>query len=119
MRLNKLPWLAVCSILLAGSLVWSDDEPELAEASLASIEGPAPPEAPEVISRDGEGRVTLRAVRLDAELTLDGHLEENFYRTVPAISGFIQQEPQEGQPRDRPNRGVGVVRRRQRLHLGA
>ena len=98
MRLNKLPWLALCSILLAGSLVWSDDEPELAEASLASIEGPAPPEAPEVISRDGEGRVTLRAVRLDAELTLDGHLEENFYRTVPAISGFIQQEPQEGQP---------------------
>ena len=57
-----------------------------------------PPEAPEVMSRDGEGRVTLRAVRLDSELTLDGRLEENFYRTVPAIDGFIQQEPHEGQP---------------------
>ena len=98
MRLNKLPSSALCGILLAASLAWADDERELAEASIASIEGPAPPEAPLVMSRDGEGRVTLRAVRLDSELTLDGRLEENFYRTVPAIDGFIQQEPHEGQP---------------------
>ncbi len=98
MRLNRLPSLAVCSILLAASLGWPDDKPELAEATIASIEGPAPPEAPEVVSRDREGRVTLRAVRLDSELTVDGRLEENFYRTVPSIGGFIQQEPAEGQP---------------------
>ena len=95
MGFNKLSSLAVCGALLSVGVAAADDDGrELAEAA---IEGPAPPEAPAVMSRDGEGRVTLRAVRLDSELTLDGRLEENFYRTVPAINGFIQQEPHEGQ----------------------
>ena len=48
---------------------------------------------------DGEpGRVTLRAVRLSDPLTLDGRLDEEVYRQVAPASGFVQQEPNEGQP---------------------
>ena len=40
------------------------------------IDGPRPPVAPAVIVRDQSGRVTMRAVRLDEPLTLDGQLDE-------------------------------------------
>ncbi len=59
---------------------------------------PPPPEPPEVINRDGRGKVTLRAVRLSEPLEVDGKLEESVYRTTPSISDFVQQEPKEGDP---------------------
>ena len=62
------------------------------------IDGPPPPVAPEVIARDERQRVTVRAVRLTAPLALDGRLDEDAYARVPPMSGFIQQEPQEGSP---------------------
>ena len=86
----------VSAVPVAASNVF--DEKDDLKILEASIEGPAPPRAPEVVSRDSDGRVTLRAVRLDAPVTVDGRLEENLYRSVPAISGFIQQEPIEGAP---------------------
>jgi len=51
-----------------------------------------------VISRDASGRATIRAVRLTAPLRIDGQLDEELYRVVPAISDFIQMEPREGAP---------------------
>ncbi len=63
-----------------------------------TIDGPAPPEAPDVIARDETGRVTVRAIRLPESLQVDGKLEESVYRTVPSMSGFIQQEPRAGEP---------------------
>jgi hypothetical protein len=42
-----------------------------------------------VISRDGSGRATVRAVRLTAPLRVDGSLDEDVYTTVPSISDFI------------------------------
>jgi hypothetical protein len=62
------------------------------------IDGPPPPEPPEVIARDERGRATLRAVRVDVPLDVDGLLEESVYRIVPGASDFIQQEPHEGEP---------------------
>ncbi len=62
------------------------------------IDGSPPPVPPEVVTRDAAGRVTLRAVRLSEPLVLDGQLDEPFYETVPAVSDFIQQEPNEGAP---------------------
>ena len=62
------------------------------------IDGPPPPVAPEVIARDERQRVTVRAVRLTAPLAIDGRLDEDAYARVPPMSGFIQQEPQEGSP---------------------
>ena len=64
----------------------------------AIIHGPPPPIAPEVINRDAEGRATMRAIRLDGPLQLDGQLDERVYFTVPPVTDFIQQEPDEGAP---------------------
>ncbi len=63
-----------------------------------AIDGPPPPVPPAVVSRDAEGRVTIRAIKLTEGIRLDGQLDEQVYHTVPAITGFIQQVPDEGAP---------------------
>ena len=65
---------------------------------LAMIDGPPPPIAPDVISRDERGGVTIRAIKLDDGLTVDGVLDEAVYTTVPSFGGFIQTEPTAGAP---------------------
>lgn len=50
------------------------------------IFGPPAPESPEVISRDEEGRATVRAVRLAQPLELDGKLDEAAYSTVKPLT---------------------------------
>ena len=62
------------------------------------IEGPPPPAPPGVINRDREGRVTMRAIRLDNPLRLDGQLSEEVFLSIPPVTDFIQQEPVEGAP---------------------
>ena len=42
--------------------------------------------------------LTIQAVRLDAPLRLDGVLDEPLYTTAPPVTGFLQTEPDEGQP---------------------
>src|SRR5215510_11341771 len=64
----------------------------------AGFDGPAPPVAPSVITRDADGRATIRAVRVTAPLRIDGALDEPLYSSVLPISDFIQQEPREGEP---------------------
>src|SRR6188768_1674126 len=51
-----------------------------------------------LVSRAAPDDVTVRAVRLDAPLILDGRLDEPSYASVLPLTDFIQQEPQEGQP---------------------
>jgi uncharacterized protein DUF5916 len=41
---------------------------------------------------------TVRAVRLDDGLHVDGKLDEAAYASSPAITSFVQQEPDEGKP---------------------
>jgi hypothetical protein len=62
------------------------------------IDGPPPPVAPDILARDAAGRATARAVRLSGPLRVDGVLDEEIYQTVPPISGFMQQLPDEGAP---------------------
>ncbi len=62
------------------------------------IDGPPPPMPPEVMTRDEQGRATIRAIKLTEGIRLDGQLDEQVYHTVPAITGFIQQVPDEGAP---------------------
>ncbi len=62
------------------------------------IDGPAPPVAPATVARDASGNATVRAVRLEAPITLDGVLDEAVYANTTAIEGFIQQLPDEGEP---------------------
>ena len=59
---------------------------------------PPPPVPPAIINRNERGQATVRAVRLDQPLNIDGRLDETVYRTVPSIDGFIQNLPREGQP---------------------
>lgn len=53
---------------------------------------------PAIISRTANDNVTVRAVRVAAPLRIDGRLDEDVYAAVESITGFIQQEPHEGQP---------------------
>jgi hypothetical protein len=62
------------------------------------VDAPPEPVAPEVVTRDGEGRATVRAVRVRQPLRIDGALDEMLYRDVPSISEFVQVEPEGGQP---------------------
>jgi Domain of unknown function (DUF5916) len=64
----------------------------------ANFDGPPVPVAPATMSRNAEGRATLRAVRLTEPLGLDGELSEGLYATVKPISDFIQVEPRGGAP---------------------
>ena len=59
---------------------------------------PPAPVAPDVITRDTDGRATLRAVRITEPLEMDGRLDEAIYDTVPPMSDFIQTDPDQGAP---------------------
>ena len=65
---------------------------------LGLIDGPAAPIPPAVMRRDEQGRTTVRAIKLDEGVRLDGVLDEAVYSTIPAITDFIQQVPMEGAP---------------------
>ena len=41
---------------------------------------------------------TVRAYRVDQPIRIDGRLDEEIYKTTPAITGFVQQEPDEFKP---------------------
>ncbi|MEE2638157.1 MAG: DUF5916 domain-containing protein [Acidobacteriota bacterium] len=69
-----------------------------APALATLIDGPPPPVAPEVMSRDEQGRTTVRAIPLEEGIRLDGQLDEAVYHAVPAITDFIQQVPDIGAP---------------------
>ena len=70
----------------------------LAAQTPSQVAGPV---LPETITRGPDGNVTVRAVRLDEPLALDGALDEAVYERVRPASGFIQIEPNPGaQARD-------------------
>jgi len=50
-----------------------------------------------LVDRSAPDEVTVRAVRLDSPLTLDGRLEESVYGAIAPLTDFIQQEPREGE----------------------
>ena len=63
-----------------------------------SVDGPPAPVPPAVITRDTAGHATIRAVAVSTPIRIDGKLDEAVYTSVPAISDFIQMEPQAGMP---------------------
>ena len=69
-----------------------------AGASAPQAGSPPWPVPPEVVGRDREGGITVRAVKLAAGLRLDGVLDEPVYECVRAISDFVQLMPDEGAP---------------------
>jgi hypothetical protein len=86
---------------LAPALAWallSSPAMARAQSSAPSAIHPAPPIAPETITRDTSGKATVRAIRLTAALRLDGTLDEEVYAANPPFGGFIQVVPKAGAP---------------------
>src|SRR6187402_61365 len=57
------------------------------------IDGPPPPEAPAMISRDAEGRATVQSIKLTTPLHVDGKLDESVYSEYQPFGGFLQVAP--------------------------
>ena len=66
-----------------------------ASSAPASFDGPPAPVPPAVAARDASGKVTLRAVRLERPLEIDGRLDDEIYLTTRSIEDFEQQVPNE------------------------
>jgi hypothetical protein len=64
--------------------------------SRVTIDGPAPPIAPEVMTRDANGHATIRAISLTSPLRMDGRLDEEVYQREKPFGGFIQVVPRYG-----------------------
>jgi hypothetical protein len=81
----------------AGQVPSGDPAPPATETALPlgtpPLDAPPEPMAPETISRDVDGRATVRAVRLREALRVDGALDEPHYADTKPMSGFIQIEP--------------------------
>ena len=93
--------IAMLAIASRSTLAQSADasSPDVLPATIpvaADFDGASPPALPATIARDAQGRTTVRAVRLQEPLRLDGSLDEAVYRMVTPISDFIQTEPQAG-----------------------
>ena len=69
-----------------------------ATGARAIVGAPPPPVPPATINRDAGGRATLRAVRLQEPLRVDGVLDEGVYETTLPFGGFLQQLPVQGAP---------------------
>ena len=69
-------------------------------AAVLACAGPlqAQPAVDSLVSRAAADDVTVRAVRLDTPLDLDGRLDDAVYTRVAPFTDFIQQEPREGEP---------------------
>ena len=73
-------------------------EPTPGEETGAPVLLPMSVQPPVLVSPDDEGRVTIRPTKLTEAIQLDGQLDEVVYQAVPAITDFIQQKPDEGEP---------------------
>jgi hypothetical protein len=65
---------------------------------IRTFDGPPAPALPATVSRDEQGRTTVRAVRLTEPLRVDGRLDEPIYASVVPMSDFIQNDPAVGEP---------------------
>ncbi|MGC4081915.1 MAG: DUF5916 domain-containing protein [Vicinamibacterales bacterium] len=62
-----------------------------------SQSGPSAPVLPQTLARDDEGRATIRAVRVQTPMRIDGRLDEAIYASVQPASDFVQMEPRGGE----------------------
>jgi hypothetical protein len=90
----------IASVVLEGAQLSGPSPPASGSTAdrLPLFDGPPAPLAPQVATRDDEGRVTIRAVPLTGRIQIDGRLDEEIYATTPAISDFVQTEPSAGAP---------------------
>jgi hypothetical protein len=66
-------------------------------AAAQTAVNPPAPTLPQTLSRDDQGRATIRAVRVTTPMRVDGKLDEAVYGSVQPASDFIQMEPRGGE----------------------
>src|SRR6266511_2776032 len=66
------------------------------ESLVRVIDGSPAPAPPETITRDARGRATIRAIKLEQPLKLDGKLDEEVYSITKPFGGLIQVAPKYG-----------------------
>ena len=81
---------------LACAALWTAISTTSSVAQDIAIDGPPAPVAPAVVSRDADGRATVRAIRLTSPLNFDGRLDDEVYASTASVSDFVQQVPREG-----------------------
>jgi hypothetical protein len=91
-------WWTVGRVALVLTLVGPPAAGAQTAPAAPSVDGPPTPTPPAVMARDAAGRVTVRAVRIGAPLTIDGVLDDVPYGSTVPISDFVQLEPHAGQP---------------------
>ena len=89
------------ALALAG-LPWSPGSAQTAPDSAAGVGGrtAGAPAARSVLvpaTRSPEGRLVLTAIETAAPVRIDGALDDELWTRAPAVGGFVQAEPQEGQ----------------------
>src|SRR5262249_56030892 len=67
-------------------------------ASAARTAYPEPPELPESIHRDADGRATIRAYRLTEPLRFDGALDDPIYPSTLPITDSLPNTPAHPNP---------------------
>jgi hypothetical protein len=87
----------VCAVGVLAPTIARAQENAPASAAIV-IDGSAPPVAPEMITRDARGRATVRAIKLQTPLRLDGRLDDEIYGTVLPFGGLLQVAPDYGEP---------------------
>ncbi len=91
--------LSACLLLLLAGLATAAAQTLTPSAvGSAAPDGVVVPVPPATSVRGDDGQITIRAVRLEQPLTLDGALTEEIYRTVPPVTDFVQQFPKGGEP---------------------
>jgi hypothetical protein len=88
--------LAAFTACLLGADAAPAQQAAMATTTAQPIAGAPIP--PEVLSRDADGRPTMRTTRISEPIEIDGRLDEEIYQTLRPISGFIQQVPRNGEP---------------------
>ena len=81
-RRNTVLRVRIVVLLTAALCAAAAAAPAGAQSVDVSADAPAAPIAPEVITRDNDGRATIRAVRVSQPLRIDGALDEILYRDV-------------------------------------
>lgn len=76
----------------SGGGTTSEPAPSATSPAAAALTGSS------AVARNAEGRRTVRATRISQPIQIDGRLDDEVYRNVPPITGFVQQVPVEGAP---------------------
>ena len=85
--------IRICAAMVLACAATTDGFSQPARA----IDGPPAPIPPEVITRDGSGKATVRAIKLTTPLTVDGKLDEEVYAREKSFGGFLQVVPKYGE----------------------